>query len=73
MVRALILLALLTAVGCKKPKAVEAPPEPPPAARREDRPRVLAPAEVKAKVEDAEKLHEDHMDKRFDEAQKQGQ
>jgi hypothetical protein len=71
MKRWLAVASLLACIGCKKAKPPE-PPPPPPAAR-EDRPKVLTPAEVKAKVEGAQQQHEEHMDKRFDEAQKQGE
>jgi hypothetical protein len=73
MKRWLIAASLLACVGCKKAKPPEPAPPPPAPAVREDRPRLLSPAEIKAKVEGAEQKHEEHMDKRFDEAQKQGE
>jgi hypothetical protein len=66
----LLLVALLTVAACGKTK----PAEPPVPRAASDPPiKRLSPQEVKAKVEGAQQQHEERMDKRFDEAQKQGE
>ena len=73
-----LLIAMLGLTACKKTKVEEVvvPPPAPAAAPQAvpaERIKRLSPAEIKASDEGAEKKEGERIDKRFDEAQKQGQ